>query len=100
MGQKVLVSKTDARIEVYFWLPAKSKQSRAIHQFSRRAVWFRTVPHDLSLKTYDPPHFFGKIENGKIGAVSDVDELFVVVALHQKHASARQVVCVQKLAQR
>ena len=77
--------------------PPQVVQAGHVEQFSRRAVRFRGVPHDLGGGMHDAPHHLGQLPDGYIFAGADVDVTCLAVALHQKHAGVGQIVDVEEL---
>ena len=80
--------------------PAKAAQTTDIEEFAWRSIGFARIEVDASGKADDPGNHFRELAYRQILAAADVDEIFAVLALHEKEAGIGRVVHVQELTPR
>src|SRR4029077_4236059 len=98
--QEPSVRGADALFQSDAWRPAERREARGVEELARRAVRLRVIEAQLAAEAHDPRHSVRELGDRQVLSPADVDELGVVVTLHEEQAGVRQVVNVQYLAPR
>lgn len=107
LTHKVLVSQSQALLQLDLGLPAQLVQAGAVHPFAGGAVGFGGVKADLAGVAHGGGHGLGYFCNGDVAAIADVDVaahgagvglIGGGVKVHDKDAGGGHVVYIQKLA--